>query len=161
VWWGVRGGAGTLIATQTTGSYHNVGGTFVETAFVVEGAYTFEMTDTYEDGICCQHGIGEFNIAVNGEPVAVGGNGDFGDVVQESFVVGLSTYPTVVYRLDVVYDNYSDETSWSLKSLTTDEVVAASGFNVVTESGFIPFFLSGSGSVVGRRVPAGDPRCLR
>jgi hypothetical protein len=101
------------------------------------------MTDTYGDGICCQHGSGEFNITVNGEPVVVGGNGDFGDVVQETInVVGSGS---VDYRLDVAYDNYPEETSWSLQSLTTGEDVATSGFNEVTESGF---FLSGSVSLV-------------
>jgi hypothetical protein len=96
------------------------------------------MTDTFGDGICCQYGSGEFKITVNGEPVAVGGNGEFGDVVQETFeVVDVSTAPTVDYRLDVAYDDYPEETSWSLQSLTTGTVVAASGFNEVTELDFL------------------------
>jgi trypsin len=64
--WTLCGGAGTLIANQTTGSYDTVGGTVTETAFVTEGAYTFEITDTWGDGICCQEGSGEFKITVNG-----------------------------------------------------------------------------------------------
>jgi hypothetical protein len=42
-------------------------------------------------------------------------------------VVGRSTGPTVDYRLDVAYDDYPYETSWSLQSLATGGVVAASG----------------------------------
>jgi trypsin len=133
--WTLWDSAGTLIASQSTGSFLTTGGTVSETAFVAEGAYTFEMTDTYGDGICCQYGSGEFNITVNGEPVAVGGNGEFGYVVQETFdVVGSGT---VDYRLDVTYDDFPGETSWSLQSLTTGVVVAASGFGEVTGLGFL------------------------
>jgi hypothetical protein len=40
-----------------------------KTAYIAEGSYTFEMADTYRDGVCCQYGAGEFKITVNGEPV--------------------------------------------------------------------------------------------
>jgi hypothetical protein len=53
------------------------------------------MTDTEGDGICCEFGIGEFKITVNGEPVAVGNNGKFGDFIQETFgVVDVVEAPT-------------------------------------------------------------------
>jgi hypothetical protein len=75
------------------------------------------------------------NITVNDEPVAnSSSNGEFRDVVRESFdVIGRSNGPTVNYRLDVAYDDYPYETSWSLQSLATGAVVATSGFNEVTE----------------------------
>jgi hypothetical protein len=50
--------------------------------------------------------------------------------------------PAVDYLLDVAYDEYPNETSWSL---TTGAVVAASGFDEVTASGF---FLSESVGLV-------------
>jgi hypothetical protein len=43
-----------------------------------------------------------------------------------------STGPTVDYRLDVAYDDYPYETSWSLERLTITVVDAAFGFNEVT-----------------------------
>jgi hypothetical protein len=38
-------------------------------------------------------------------------------------------------RLDIAYDDYLYETSWSLQSLTTGTVVATPGYNEVTEFG--------------------------
>jgi hypothetical protein len=59
------------------------------TAYVAEGALTFEMIDTYVDGNCYQYGAGESKVTVNGEPVAISSSGYFQDVVRESFdVVG-------------------------------------------------------------------------
>jgi hypothetical protein len=80
-------GAGTVIVSQSTGSFTTVGGFVSRTAFVTEGEYTFEMTDTFGDGICYSFGIGEFKITVNGEPAVVGDNGELGDVIQETFDV--------------------------------------------------------------------------
>jgi trypsin len=145
--WTLRDSAGTLIAGQATGSFSTEDGTVSKTAFVAEGAYSFELTDTYGDGFCCDYGRGEFKITVNGEPVVTGSNGAFQDVTAETFnVVGLNAAPAAGdYRLDVAYDEYPYETSWSLQSLTTGAVVAASGFDEVTESGF---FLSESVGLV-------------
>jgi hypothetical protein len=128
-----------LIAGQATGSFSTEDGTVSKTAFVAEGAYSFELTDAYGDGFCCDYGRGEFKITVNGEPVVTGSNGAFQDVTAETFdVVGLNAAPADVdYRLDVAYDEYPYETSWSLQSLTTGAVVAASGFDEVTEWGFL------------------------
>jgi hypothetical protein len=36
---------------------------------ITAGTYTFEMTDSYGDGICCEAGFGLFKIAVVGETV--------------------------------------------------------------------------------------------
>jgi trypsin len=148
--WTLRDSAGTLIAGQATGSFSTEDGTVSKTAFVAEGAYSFEMTDSYGDGFCCDYGRGEFKITVNGEPVVTGSNGAFQDVIAETFnVVGLNAAPQVDvdYRLDVAYDEYPYETSWSLQSLTTGAIVAASGFDEVTES-FL-FFSESVGLVPG------------
>jgi hypothetical protein len=85
--WTLRDSAGTLISSQPTGSFPTAGGFVSRTEFVAGGEYTFEMTDTFGDGICCSFGIGEFKITVNGESIAAGDNGDFGDVVQVTFDV--------------------------------------------------------------------------
>jgi hypothetical protein len=59
--WRFRDSAGTLISGQSTGG----------------AVSTFEMTDTYGDGMCCQYGAGEFKITMNGEPGAIGSSGEF------------------------------------------------------------------------------------
>jgi hypothetical protein len=79
--------AGILIISQPTGSFLTVDGFVSRTSFVAGGEYIFEMTDTFGDGICCEFGIGEFKIAVNGESKAAGDNGDFGDVIRVTFDV--------------------------------------------------------------------------
>jgi trypsin len=147
--WTLRDSAGTLIAGESTGSFSTESGTVSKTASVADGTYTFEITDAYGDGFCCSYGNGEFKITVNGEPVVTGSNGDFEGVIVKTFdVVGSNngSAPAVVdYRLDVTYDEYPYETSWSLQSRTTNAVVAASDFYEVTESGF---FLSESVDLV-------------
>jgi trypsin len=143
--WTLRDSAGTLIVGQSAGSFSTQGGTVLATVYVGVGGYTFEMTDDpFGDGICCEYGSGDFKITVNGEPVAIGGNGDFEYSIQETFDVG-GLGPAVDFRLDVTYDEYPEETDWGLRSRTTDTVVAASGFREVTEEGF---FLSQSVNLI-------------
>jgi hypothetical protein len=51
-------------------------------AYITEMGYTFEMTDTSGDGICCQYGASEFKINVNGKPRAMNNSGEFRDVIR-------------------------------------------------------------------------------
>jgi hypothetical protein len=82
--WTLRDSTGELIAGQSTGSFSTVSGTVVQTFDVAVGKYTFEMTDTFGDGICCRDGSGSFKIIVNGETI-VSNDGQFGDTFQETF----------------------------------------------------------------------------
>jgi hypothetical protein len=105
--WTLRKSAGTLIAGQSTGSFSTEGSAVSKTKYIAKGTYTFEMTHTYGDGICCQYIAGEFKITANGEPGAIISSGEFRDVVRESLgVVEHSTGPTVDYGLNFVYDDY-------------------------------------------------------
>ncbi len=83
----LRDRTGTLIAGQSTGSFSTEGGTVSNIVDVAEVTFTFEMTDTYGDGICCQYGASRFKATVNGEPIAISSSGEFRDVVRESFDV--------------------------------------------------------------------------
>jgi hypothetical protein len=113
--WILRDSAGTLVGGQPTGSFSTESGALSKTAYIDEGSYSYEITDMHGDGICCQHCAGEFEIAVNGELVAISSSGEFRDVVWESFeVIRRSAGPTVDYRLDVAYDDYPYEAKWSL-----------------------------------------------
>jgi hypothetical protein len=98
--WTLRQSPGTLIAGQSTGNFRTESCAVSKTAYTAEGAPTFEMTDTYGDGICCQYGACEFKIT------------EFRDVARPSFdMVDRSTDPTFDYRLDVAYDDCPYETS--------------------------------------------------
>jgi surface protein len=88
--WTLRDSTGTLISGQAVGSFTTQNSTVTSTSSVALGMYTFEMTDTEGDGICCEYGSGSFSIAVNGETV-VSNDGQFGDIVQETFEVRAPT----------------------------------------------------------------------
>jgi hypothetical protein len=85
--WTLRDSAGAVIASQLTDSYNTEGGTVIQTRNITAGIYTFEMTDSAEDGICCEEGSGSFTITVDGETV-ISNNGEFLESVQETFDVG-------------------------------------------------------------------------
>ena len=80
---------GSLVGGYFTGSFSTEGGAVPKTAYMAmaEGAYTFETTDAYGYGICCQDGPGRFKATVNGKPVAISSSGEFRDVVRGSFDV--------------------------------------------------------------------------
>jgi hypothetical protein len=56
--WTLRDNAGNLVAGQSGG------GAVSKTSDIADGAYTFEMTGTYGDGIRCRYGASEFNNTV-------------------------------------------------------------------------------------------------
>jgi hypothetical protein len=85
--WTLRDSAGDLVASEPSGSYNSPFGTAVATRNITAGTYTFEMIDSFGDGICCEYGPGSFTITVDGETV-ISNNGEFSESVQETFVVG-------------------------------------------------------------------------
>jgi hypothetical protein len=60
-----------LITDQSKGSLSTEGSVVSKTAYIAEAAYTFEMTDTYVEGICYQYSTDEYKITLNGEPGAI------------------------------------------------------------------------------------------
>lgn len=56
---------------------------------LVAGAYTLTLTDSYGDGMCCAYGQGSYELLVDGELVASGG--DFGSEVSHQFSVGAAS----------------------------------------------------------------------
>jgi hypothetical protein len=72
-----------------------------ETAYITEGAYTFQTTGTYGGGVCCQYSAGGFKITLCDEPVAIR---RVSLRRSESIdVVGRTTGPAIDNRLDVAY----------------------------------------------------------
>jgi endonuclease I len=58
----------------------------VKTMCLVEGNYTFEISDSHGDGICCGYGEGRYSFTVDKKPLFSGGN--FADIMSHSFNVG-------------------------------------------------------------------------
>jgi surface protein len=120
--WTLRDSSGTLISSQSTGSFTTQNSTVTKNSSVAFGTYTFEMTDTFGDGICCGGGSGSFSIAVNGETV-VSNNGRFDSIVQETFEVsneadirGIFTGADATFEVQVQvrHDGSSKGTGWTL-----------------------------------------------
>jgi hypothetical protein len=134
---------GSVVASQAGESFSTQGGTSVETVYLADGRYTFKMTDSYGDGICCQEGDGQFSVTSNGNTVATGGQ--FTDSASKTFDVGGASASTgagsdsgsgVEYRFDVTYDDYPEETRWFIKQAGTNgATVVEYGFGEVVTQG--------------------------
>jgi serine protease len=79
--------------------------------------YTFTITDSEGDGICCGFGQGSFDVNVDGQ--RVGGGGDFGSENSVSF--GQCTPPSVDVNLFLRTDAYPEETRVTLTNQSTGE----------------------------------------
>ena len=80
--------------------------------------YQFDITDQWNDGMCCAYGEGSYTILVGGEVVATGG--DFGSGAYHEFCAPAD----VCVQLVMVADNYPSEQSWTM---TADGVEVGSG----------------------------------
>ena len=69
--------------------------TRTDTQCFASGDFTFNIYDSYGDGICCSYGNGSYSVTVNGEEVASGGEYTTGE--SKDFTVGDApvTPPTV------------------------------------------------------------------
>merc|ERR1712157_559482 len=57
----------------------------ISTTCLSTGTYTFEILDSYGDGICCSYGSGSYSVEANGEVLVSGG--EFGSVDTKTFQV--------------------------------------------------------------------------
>jgi Hint module len=143
--WSIKLG-NTVIFEQPAGSLTPWNSLVSERVVLVPGvSYTFEISDTEGDGICCRYGNGNFIVyaEIGGKSVRLlGGNGRFGD--SSLFVFSVSTDPSssttiaptrapvptgspptatstgkVSVRVDIMTDDYPEETSWSIKQGNT------------------------------------------
>merc|ERR1712157_508289 len=60
----------------------------ISTTCLSTGTYTFEILDSYGDGICCSYGSGSYSVEANGEVLVSGG--EFGSVDTKTFQVSSS-----------------------------------------------------------------------
>jgi hypothetical protein len=72
-WTVIDDSSGVVISRQADNSFSTEGRILVEAAYLTQGSYTFEMTDSYVDGICCQDGNGKFAVTLYSNIVATGG----------------------------------------------------------------------------------------
>jgi len=82
--WTLSNGAGSTL--YSGGPYSTSGGTVTETFCLVDGCYDFQINDSYGDGICCGYGQGSYDISVNNQSVASGGQ--FASIEVVNFCIG-------------------------------------------------------------------------
>jgi hypothetical protein len=110
-------GANGIELSQEIGSVTTEGQVVNVTASLSHGEYTFLIIDFEADGICCDVGIGYYNLTLNGVPV---GDGDrFVSFVTITFTVPGATIPAAVSpninaSVVVIYDEDPIETGWIL-----------------------------------------------
>lgn len=145
--WSVKDAGG---ATVESGSgYSGSGSTVTAELDLAAGDYTFEITDSYGDGICCSYGNGSYSVtAADGTVVASGGN--FASSESTAFCVEgggsgtdteAPTSPSGLTASNVT--DVSVDLSWSASS----DNVGVTGYNVYS-GGTLLGQVAGTGATV-------------
>ena len=85
--WNIKNASGVIL--YSGGPYSAVGGTVTVPLCLPNACYTFNIFDSYGDGICCAYGNGSYNVVVNGSSVASGGQ--FTTSQTKSFCINTSS----------------------------------------------------------------------
>lgn len=83
--WALTNSQGATVISGN-GSGQSNGSSISEDLCLEDGSYTFTITDTYGDGICCAYGNGGFSIVSNGATLVDGGS--FGSSDSQTFTIG-------------------------------------------------------------------------
>ena len=78
--WTVTSAAGEVVAAG--GPYGSAATEYAEQVCIDAGCYTFNITDTFGDGICCGFGEGGYTITSEGAVLASGGDYGSGESVD-------------------------------------------------------------------------------
>ena len=73
---------GSLLASISQGSLNSQGTLYTWDYEVPAGEYRFVISDAYSDGICCGYGVGEYNLYLNDELIATGGQFGASETVE-------------------------------------------------------------------------------
>ena len=73
---------GSLLASISQGSLNSQGTLYTWDYEVPAGEYRFVISDAYSDGICCGYGVGEYNLYLNDELIATGGEFGASETVE-------------------------------------------------------------------------------
>ena len=136
--WTLTNAAGATVASG--GGYTQRNTTYTEELCLADACYTFTITDSYGDGLCCAYGSGAYTVNANGTDVATGG--DFTSTATEQVclntnddgggddngggedpacnAIDFTTYPVTTYGGNqdrgTVTVNSSDPTSMSIQN---------------------------------------------
>jgi len=79
------------VSESGSGTNQGQGSTSEDTFCLADGEYTFTMTDSYGDGICCGEGQGSYTIVAGSVSISFGG--DFGQIETKTFTIGSAPTP--------------------------------------------------------------------
>ena len=127
--WTLKNSSGATVAIGS--GYTTANSTYTETLCLDNGCYTFEIKDSYGDGICCSYGNGSYSVTVNGSQVANGGN--FQSSQSHQICTGSVPEPEpepecVDFSLKFKTDNYPGEISWTVKDANNAVIGQGSGY---------------------------------
>ncbi|EIO3979197.1 endonuclease [Vibrio vulnificus] len=111
--WLLKNSSGT---TLFSGSGYENSTTYTQEMCLSDGQYTFEILDSYGDGICCGVGNGSYSLVANGNTLASGG--EFTQSQLTSFTIGDSgtTTPTEPPVLGDYYKAAEGKSGFALKT---------------------------------------------
>ena len=119
--WTVKDASG---ATVASGSGYGNNRTINEDFTLADGQYTFTINDSYGDGICCAYGSGSYTLTGDGTSFKSGGS--FGNSESTVFCVENTTSSCSDVDLTLNFDNYPEETSWTITN-SSGSTVASGG----------------------------------
>ncbi|HAA17509.1 MAG TPA: peptidase M4 family protein, partial [Cytophagales bacterium] len=85
-----------------------------------DGTYTFTITDSYGDGICCSYGNGSFTWKEGSTTLTSGGS--FSSSQTKTFTVGSGSSgggggsSSADITVTIRTDNYPSETTWQIRN---------------------------------------------
>eukprot|EP00538_Stauroneis_constricta_P000223 CAMPEP_0119550752 /NCGR_PEP_ID=MMETSP1352-20130426/4209_1 /TAXON_ID=265584 /ORGANISM="Stauroneis constricta, Strain CCMP1120" /LENGTH=1028 /DNA_ID=CAMNT_0007596701 /DNA_START=754 /DNA_END=3840 /DNA_ORIENTATION=+ len=130
--WKILDSSNGAVLHQSTAAYPNAQSGIVEERCIPkDGCFTFEINDTFGDGMCCNEGDGSYRALADGQVIAAGGN--FGAQDTTEFGNQCGGNPAACgpgqteFRLLLQTDNFGDETSWTVKTAAGNGNTVLSG----------------------------------
>ena len=81
--WTITNSTGTVVASESYSTANPDGSTVSETINdLAAGTYTFTMSDSFGDGICCQYGTGSYTLSSETGEIASGGEFGSSDITE-------------------------------------------------------------------------------
>ena len=98
--WNLKNATGTTVASNSYSTSNPDGSTVTETINgLASGDYTFTITDSYGDGICCSYGNGSYTLSSSVGTIVTGGS--FGSSEATAFCVDATkAAPIETYKLN-------------------------------------------------------------
>ena len=118
--WTLKNSSGTTVASGS--GYSSANSTYTQSYSLSDGTYTFTITDSYGDGICCTQGNGSFTWKEGSTTLTSGGS--FTSSQTKTFTIGSGSgggggSGTADILVTIKTDNYPSETTWQIRSGST------------------------------------------